>query len=463
MQDEELDKLINDAASQHHPPYDDKAWGKMEQLLDKHLLKKKDWKRPFIFLLGFLLLGSAVIWGTLHLWKNNTTVTTTTNEVRPGAGPNKNFTDTASTKTANAVTGNTAIIALPKQKINLAATGNAGGIISKVPALLPALAKEQQKNTTQAFSNNNNKVYKQKARFAVKVKKPVTAYNDAEVVQQKNKPPQKSDDATTIDEATKENAATNSPVDILIEEKKDAATTLKTDNTNTNNNITAVKEKTATNKKATGQQKKKTDKSFTSNFALTVAAGADVSYVSINNTGKLQPVYGTGLSYAIGKHFAISSGLYISKKIYTAAPNQYKTASGNTNPNLINISGSCKIYDIPLTVYYNFKQVKNHNWFGSLGISSFLMKKETYNYKYKNPATGQLWSYLKSISNENEHYFSVVTLSAGYKYTLNSRFSIFAEPYLKLPLTGVGLGKVKLNSTGLLFTAAVKPFAKNKK
>ena len=34
-----------------------------------------------------------------------------------------------------------------------------------------------------------------------------------------------------------------------------------------------------------------------------------------------------------------------------------------------------------------------------------------------------------------------------------------AEPYIKLPLSGVGYGKVKLNSGGLLITVGFKPFA----
>jgi hypothetical protein len=33
-----------------------------------------------------------------------------------------------------------------------------------------------------------------------------------------------------------------------------------------------------------------------------------------------------------------------------------------------------------------------------------------------------------------------------------------AEPYIKLPLTGVGYGKVKLNSGGVLFSIGVNPF-----
>jgi hypothetical protein len=96
-----------------------------------------------------------------------------------------------------------------------------------------------------------------------------------------------------------------------------------------------------------------------------------------------------------------------------------------------------------------------------MGISSFIMKKESYDYQYKTPA-GQTWNYLKEISNENKHFFSVLTLSGGYQYKINNRISLIAEPYIKLPLKGIGYGAIKLNSAGLLFTAAVKPFVKKK-
>ena len=36
------------------------------------------------------------------------------------------------------------------------------------------------------------------------------------------------------------------------------------------------------------------------------------------------------------------------------------------------------------------------------------------------------------------------------------------EPYVKLPLTGIGYGKVKLNSGGILFSIGIKPFAAKK-
>ena len=89
------------------------------------------------------------------------------------------------------------------------------------------------------------------------------------------------------------------------------------------------------------------------------------------------------------------------------------------------------------------------------------MKKETYNYSYKS-AGGQPYYRTYSFDNINKHLFSVLSLSAGYQFNLSPKISFSAEPYIKIPLNGVGYGKVKLKETGVLFTAIIRPFAKKK-
>ena len=86
------------------------------------------------------------------------------------------------------------------------------------------------------------------------------------------------------------------------------------------------------------------------------------------------------------------------------------------------------------------------------------MKKETYQYFYKYNPAGPTVNRSYTIKNQNNHPFSIMTLSAGYQRSLTKHISFIAEPYFKVPLTGVGAGKVKLNSTGVSFTIAVSPF-----
>src|SRR6266566_1673095 len=61
MLSEEFDKKVKEAADHHHPSYDEKAWEKMEKLLNKHLPQKKDDRRKYILLLLlFLIMGGGV-------------------------------------------------------------------------------------------------------------------------------------------------------------------------------------------------------------------------------------------------------------------------------------------------------------------------------------------------------------------------------------------------------------------
>ncbi|MGB5027231.1 MAG: hypothetical protein WBO38_01940, partial [Chitinophagaceae bacterium] len=132
-------------------------------------------------------------------------------------------------------------------------------------------------------------------------------------------------------------------------------------------------------------------------------------------------------------------------------------------PYLEKVDADCKVYELPLTFSYNFGRTKQQHWFASAGISSYLMKTEAYNYFYKTSPLGPTVNRKWGIENKNKHLFSVLGISAGYQRNLSKSLSIIAEPYLKLPMSGVGYGKVKLNSAGLLFSIAVKPFSFSKK
>ena len=86
------------------------------------------------------------------------------------------------------------------------------------------------------------------------------------------------------------------------------------------------------------------------------------------------------------------------------------------------------------------------------------MKKEIYDYYFRPSYSSQYIFYTRTHENENKHYFSVLNISGGFNVNLNKTFTLRAEPYYKLALKGVGYGKVKLNSSGILVSALIKPF-----
>ena len=178
----------------------------------------------------------------------------------------------------------------------------------------------------------------------------------------------------------------------------------------------------------------------------------------MEEAGKVTLSYGAGLRYNLSDKISLRTGFYVSKKIYSAEKKYYNVSNFTSADYyyLQSVDANCNVYEIPITVSYNFNKSKNHSWFVSTGLSSYLMKKEDYKYYYKYPSgitDDKSWS----ISNRNQHYFSVLDISGGYEYKVNKKLTLSAEPYLKLPLAGIGDGKIKLKSGGILFSVTLHP------
>jgi hypothetical protein len=495
MQDEEIDKIVQEAASQHHPPYDDNAWNKMEQLLDKHLPQQKDRKKPVFLLLLLLLLGGGTLFYTLvypglNNKKGNTAIAEKkatqqsndqqkakditadapitpvnannvagNNDAAVVVSPTDNTGNTTATTAATSQSSNGQTIAGDKNKVPVTSITNdqQDELVSpSSPLSISRKSRMKMRIRNGALSNDElSSSPVDKNRNTVKNKKKKPAGKEVNNAEENNE-----EDVTVAPVQTPENKTSTNPVTTITatdainkvtkEKKKETDTTLlvkKESNKKADTLATAAAGK---------EQKKK--KGFSNNIGITVSAGTDLSYVNIGHLGKATFLYGAGLSYPIGKRVLVRAGFYVSKKIYSATPSEY---NGVAYPYLNKIDGDCKVYEIPLSVNYNFGARNKHDWFGSVGLSSLLMKKEDYTYIYKVPG-GTTYRYDQTINNENKHLFSVLNLSAGYQYNANKNLSFMAEPFVKLPLTGIGAGKIKLNSAGLLLTATIRPFAKKK-
>ena len=467
MQFEDFDKKIKEAAEHHHPAYDEMAWDKMEKLLDKHLPQKEDKKRRFIFfLLLFLLLGGAgVIIGkpfrsgkqlarseeAAGESKSSKPQQNSYDGMEPGTTVEKTVTefdkmediDAKAVKKSTAVT-DVDIDANPdfnkKKNILIAAKSYPAG-----QAILNS-SVNQQKNR-QSYVQYDKPIDKAAVTsVGVQLDKPAHSIVKPAAAIVKN--------PITID------AADNNKEDIETKEMSVKAGTEKITVADS-----VVKDSAIAILKTQEKKKKKEKTQKRNSFFLTFSAGPDVSYTSAGNPGKIKPVVGLGLGYTFKDRFTIRTGFYSASKVYSASPEAYHPPEVfySYYPYLEKIDADCKVYELPITFSYSFGRSKQQHWFASAGISSYLMKTETYNYFYKTSPLGPTVSRKWGIENQNKHLFSVLGISAGYQRKLSKSLSIIAEPYLKLPLSGVGYGKVRLNSAGLLFSMAVKPFAVSKK
>ena len=443
MLDDEDDKKIKESADHYHPEYDDSAWEKMVQLLDQHLPVEKERKRRF-FIMPLLLTAMCLLFLIgFYYWKNE----------KPDASQNLLAKDkTEKTTETGKSNGYKKIADQPfvETEKNIGIRKEENGIkkdIKNLAEKTPEITKRAP-----AFKNYNENV--------------ISAFNNDLPVKPGDKPEREGiEKSNNKNEINQVDNAVSKKVGIDNEltpgEKENRANVEKPRNQKgaIEQHVAVQTEKA--NAISIRKQTNKTKNSFANNFAISFSAGPDISSVYQNKIGKLTVAYGAGIGYSISKKLTIRTGFYFSEKIYSVGANDYKLPAGSLGnyEYLENVNANCAVYEIPVKLNYNFGKSKDHNWFVSGGLSSYLMKKEAYDYNYKTPA-GQTYSKDWSISNKNKHFFSVLAISGGYQYSLNKQLSIIAEPYVNMPLTGIGAGKVKLNSGGILFTVNVKPFLK---
>jgi hypothetical protein len=155
------------------------------------------------------------------------------------------------------------------------------------------------------------------------------------------------------------------------------------------------------------------------------------------------------VGYAFGKKLSIQAGLNVAYKDYDAGEGDYHPKSNSywDTVYLKNVEAFCKVLEIPVTANYNLLTGRRHHLFVSAGFASLIMTSEEYEYQIETQS-GAYRHGEREYSTHKFEPFSTMLLSAGYSFSINRKFSVFAAPYLKLPLYGVGEGSVKINSTG---------------
>ena len=451
MPDEENDIRIREAADNYHPAYDDTAWDKMEKMLDENLPQKKRRKKiffllPFLFLMGGSILFLVLNKGGKHssetsgISMSKTMAPKLNDTKQPSANSSEESINTPLAKPVKSEINKAGLKIIPWHPVNINKTkqvlifsmNSSRNKQHNYKKNLPVQSGVLLKRGSIADGNNDKKILKNEPNSFVPFGNESLNKNGI-IYEKNNKKP--------------EVPETNNPIEVPGNIKIKKQDTIA---------------KATTTQSETINKKVKNANNFKNNFGITLSSGPDIS--GVNNAGKITIVYGAGLSYSISKKFTLRTGFYLSKKIYSIGPDDYHfpNASIGSYNNLQSVDANCNVDEIPINLYYSFGKIKNHNWFLSTGLSSYLMKKESYEYYYKT-ITGETYSKDLTIENKNKNIFSVLNLSAGYQHTFNQQFSIIAEPYIDLPLSGIGAGKVKLNSGGILFTITMKPFLKNGK
>jgi hypothetical protein len=467
LSDKDLDRLSREAAEQYDVEQNTSGWDRLEQKLNKHLPEagKKERRRFLFFIWLFALLsGGGLTWmlignsdpqlitlkqgssrGTLPASENVNADRSAINKGGNSVSPN-GITGKDNKKTpTNPQVKRQNIEALEKTKPTVIVPEMQ---INENKRAVRMRKTDLQKSFNDVLANDQIKTTTKKNRNIVSAEKPgvqppaLVAENSDE----------RSSTANIEKKATDKSSSTepSSPVaqNHTQNDNKTPADTAKS----------SITEQSQTSIADSASEAKKialpgTKAGFKKGLEIGLVAAPDMSNVKFSNTDKVGFNLGIQLGYRLSQRWTLNTGILYTKKNYTSRGKDFNPPKGTwlDNVTLNEVEGSCFMFDIPLNVRYDLNSGTNHRYFVSTGLSTYFMKKENYEYYYQY-SNGSASSRYRTYPSSDRYWFSILNLSAGFEKKLSNRFSLQAEPYLKIPLKGVGYGNIQLNSYGVYFS-----------
>lgn len=155
------------------------------------------------------------------------------------------------------------------------------------------------------------------------------------------------------------------------------------------------------------------------------------------------------LGYQFSKRFSLESGIHIEKKEYYTKGEHFDKSILPATGKILWIESENKLIEIPLSLKTDLWSNQRHQIFGSFGISSFLVNNESY--EYEEEVNGVIQSESVEFTKNSSNLFATTNISLGYEYKIKNRFRLRIEPYLNLPLSGIGKSKEHVLSKGVYF------------
>lgn len=179
-------------------------------------------------------------------------------------------------------------------------------------------------------------------------------------------------------------------------------------------------------------------------------------YANDKSSIRLEPTKGMGYSwsftagYRLSKKLSIESGVHIEKKEYYALGDNFNNksilpASGR----ILWVESENKLIEIPIALKADLLRTRRHNFFASLGVSSYLVNQEFF--EYEEEINGVLHDGSVLFTNNTSNLFATTNITFGYQYKFGKIGSFRIEPYLNLPIRGIGKGKEQIISRGINF------------
>ncbi|MBS1934457.1 MAG: outer membrane beta-barrel protein [Bacteroidetes bacterium] len=213
--------------------------------------------------------------------------------------------------------------------------------------------------------------------------------------------------------------------------------------------------------------KSKHSKSLFTNRSLEIGfvLSPDFSKVRYDYNNRVGSNFGFTIDYQISPKFSVNSGFIFTTKNYAAEGHDFHLPQncGIDQDDLDFAFAHVHMYEIPLNLRFDFNKTGNTSFFVNAGASSYITSKQDFKFYLHsnnvNPLGFSRWQY-NTYNNKQSYLFSALNLSFGFESRLSNVISLQVEPYMKLPLSGVGFGNVNLSSYGINTAIKFAPLLK---
>ncbi len=182
-----------------------------------------------------------------------------------------------------------------------------------------------------------------------------------------------------------------------------------------------------------------------------VVAGPDFSKVHSGSFDRSGVNAGLVAGYRFSKKTLLESGISWDKKYYTSEGKNFsmdEVAFTMPSGMIINsLESSNSFIEIPLKLKFDFFTKRNFDLFVAGGVSAYIITREKNMYHIT--LNGDNKNLLCVYEENNYGLPAVANVSAGYEKNIFKNFDIRIEPYLKIPLRGMGVGSLPVTSAGL--------------
>lgn len=186
-------------------------------------------------------------------------------------------------------------------------------------------------------------------------------------------------------------------------------------------------------------------------FNVTALVSPDFSTTSLSKYSRPSNVFGVLIGYRVLNRLTVMTGATKSLKRYEGYGQDYSPPEGywraRTNGVVPDeVEGKCGIIEVPILLQFDVMQKTKNRLFISVGVSSYFMRSEHYQYTFNDPNPGAANSW--TAKEPTRYLFKIGHLSAGYDHMIAKKFTIGIEPFLKVPFEGIGWTDINLYSTG---------------